>query len=98
MISSLSPEIKITISPKEVIFEAISDDNTEAKTQIDFDSSIDSDIVFGARSKNIIDFLSHNDSSDFYICMNDANKPFVLKGEDKGDYNFFTLVMTSSKV
>ncbi|MDO7252488.1 DNA polymerase III subunit beta [Helicobacter cappadocius] len=86
---NLCSNIKITIKPKEIFFEAISDESSRtANTQIELDTQIQSDITIGANSKYILDFFSQIEDSEFLLCLNDSNNPFVLK-----DKNFSTIVM-----
>lgn len=86
---NLCSNIKITIRAKEILFEAISNESSRtANTQIELDTNIDGEIVIGANSKYILDFFSQIEDSDFLLCLNDPNNPFVLK-----DKNFSTIVM-----
>ncbi|PAF49452.1 DNA polymerase III subunit beta [Helicobacter sp. 12S02232-10] len=89
LINSLSNNIKIIIKPNEIIFESISDENSEAaSTQIEINTNIDSEVIIGANSKYILDFLSQIESSEFNLCLNELNTPFTLK-----DGNFSTIIM-----
>ncbi|PAF43022.1 DNA polymerase III subunit beta [Helicobacter sp. 11S03491-1] len=89
LINSLSNNIKLIIKPSEIIFESISDESSEtATTQIEINTGIDSEISIGANSKYILDFLSQIETSDFYLCLNEPNTPFILKNE-----NFLTIIM-----
>lgn len=88
--NSLSNNIKIIIKPNEIGFETISEEGSElATTQIpEIKTNIESDIAIGANSKYILDFLSQIESSEFKLCLNELNQPFMLKDE-----KFMTIIM-----
>lgn len=88
--NSLSNNIKIIIKPNEIGFETISEEGSElATTQIpEITTNIESDIAVGANSKYILDFLSQIESSEFKLCLNELNQPFMLKDE-----KFMTIIM-----
>ncbi|PAF53043.1 DNA polymerase III subunit beta [Helicobacter sp. 13S00482-2] len=86
---NLCNNIKIIIRPNEILFEAISNESSRtANTQIELETKIDAEISIGANSKYILDFFSQTEESEFVLCLNDSNNPFVLK-----DKNFSTIVM-----
>ncbi len=87
-ITTVSNEIKITFDSKNIIFEAISDDNTEAKTQIQNPTPISEQFSIAVNSRYILDFLNQIDSQEFEIELNQENLPFVVK-----DNNFITVIM-----
>lgn len=87
LISSLSNSVKISFSKNEILFEALSEENTEASDQIEIQTNID-EFVFGLNSKYILDFLSQIDSDEFTISMNETNTPFVVSSG-----NFHTVIM-----
>ncbi|PAF47776.1 DNA polymerase III subunit beta [Helicobacter sp. 12S02634-8] len=89
LISSLANNIKLIIKPNEIIFESISNEKSEsASTQMEVDTHIDTEITLGANSKHILDFLTHIDSTEFSLCINEVNMPFSLK-----DGNFSSIIM-----
>ncbi len=87
-ISTISNEMKITLSKDAIYFESLNEDNIEAKTQIDFESSIEEDISIPVNSKYILDFLGQIEENKFKLRYNDENLPFVLESE-----NFLTVIM-----
>lgn len=86
-ISIVSPEIKMTLEKDKITFESLSEENMEAKTEIEnnFDGE-EFSIAFS--SKYILDFLSSIDSKEFSAHFNQPNMPFELNSD-----NFKTLVM-----
>ncbi|NPA50642.1 MAG: DNA polymerase III subunit beta, partial [Epsilonproteobacteria bacterium] len=88
MIAALSSDIKITFEATKIIFESLSSDNIEAKTSIDYETSINNPFTLAVNSKHILDFLTHIDSNSFTIGLNEPNLPFLLKEE-----NFLTIIM-----
>ncbi len=87
-ISNISNEIKMTIQKEAIIFESLSEENMEAKTEIEFSSGLESEYQIAFSSRFIIDFLSNIDSKEFTTSFNEPNMPFELKSD-----NFITIVM-----
>jgi len=87
-ISILSSEIKITFKPKNIIFESLNDDNSEGKTECDFETGLEEDIYFMMNSRYILDFLSNIEESSFILGYNDSNVPFMLESQ-----NLITIIM-----
>lgn len=87
-ITTISTDIKITFNQQEIIFESLSDDNIEAKTEINFDTNFTESFTIAINSRYLLDFLNSINSSDFLIGLNEGNLPFVLV-----DHNFKTVVM-----
>ena len=85
-INIISNEIKITIQNNKMLFESISDETFEAKTDIEIVSDIES-FTFAVNSKFILDFLNVIDE-ELEICLNEENIPFTLR-----DKNFQTIIM-----
>ncbi len=87
-ITTISTDVKITFSSESISFESLSDDNIEAKTDIDFNTGFSSPFVIAINSKYLLDFLNTINSSEFNIGLNESNLPFVLS-----ESNFKTVVM-----
>jgi DNA polymerase-3 subunit beta len=77
-ISMLSEIIKITITPENISFESINNDNSEAKTIIEQNFDINETIILGMKNRFILDFLSSIEDSEFTLSYNDQGLPFVL--------------------
>jgi len=87
-ITTISSDVKITFFNETIIFESLSDDNIEAKTDITFSTGFDEEFSIAINSKYLLDFLSSINTSEFSIGLNETNLPFVLS-----DQNFKTIVM-----
>ncbi|NOQ31323.1 MAG: DNA polymerase III subunit beta [Helicobacteraceae bacterium] len=87
-INTISSDIKLTFDMQSITFESLSDDNIEAKTQIEFNTNLEQPFSVAVNSRYILDFLAQTTSSDFNMGLNEANLPFVLI-----DGNFKTIVM-----
>jgi DNA polymerase-3 subunit beta len=86
-ISIVSPEIKMTLMNDKIIFESLSEENMEAKTEIENTFDLEEfNIAFS--SKYVLDFLSSIDSKEFLAYFNQPNMPFELNSD-----NFKTLIM-----
>ncbi|TLD94651.1 DNA polymerase III subunit beta [Helicobacter jaachi] len=86
-VKSLANNIKITLTPNEISFETLNEESGEASTQIEVQTGID-EFTLGINSKYILDFLSQVEGSEFVLCLNDTNTPFVVVYE-----NFSTVIM-----
>ncbi len=84
----ISEEIKITFKPDMILFESLNDDNIEAKTEIEFNTGLDQEIILPVNSRYMLDFLSNIEDSNFVLGYNDEGLPFSLESE-----NFTTIVM-----
>lgn len=87
-ITTISSDVKITFLNNLITFESLSDDNIEAKTEINFETGFSSPFVIAINSKYLLDFLNSINSVDFTIGLNESNLPFILS-----DGNFKTVVM-----
>lgn len=87
-ITTISTDVKITFLENSITFESLSDDNIEAKTEINFTTGFSSAFVIAINSRYLLDFLNSINSSEFEIGLNENNLPFVLS-----EGNFKTVVM-----
>ncbi|MBU1658210.1 DNA polymerase III subunit beta [bacterium] len=87
-ITTISTDMKITFNGDLIIFESLSDDNIEAKTEITYNTNFIEPFVIAINSKYLLDFLNTINNSEFSIGLNEGNLPFVLS-----DDNFKTVVM-----
>ncbi len=87
-ITTISTDVKITFVNDTITFESLSDDNIEAKTEINFTTNFTEPFTIAINSKYLLDFLNSINSSEFVIGLNEGNLPFILS-----DGNFKTVVM-----
>ena len=87
-ITTISTDLKMTFTSNSIEFESLSDDNIEAKTEIEFSTGFESPFMLAVNSRYILDFIAQTKNSEFAIGLNEANMPFVLSDE-----NFKTIVM-----
>ncbi|MDA3945178.1 MAG: DNA polymerase III subunit beta, partial [Helicobacteraceae bacterium] len=87
-ITTISSDLKITFTQNTIQFESLSDDNIEAKTEIEFQTGFETPFMLAVNSRYILDFISQAKNSEFTIGLNEPNMPFVLEDE-----NFKTIVM-----
>lgn len=88
VINSITTDVKITFRPNEILFESISYNNSEAKTQIEIPLDLDEEIEIAVKSNHILDFLTQIDTATCTWSLNGKNAPFMLKSE-----NFSTVIM-----
>lgn len=87
-ITTISTDVKITFLNDTITFESLSDDNIEAKTEINYQTGFSSPFVIAINSRYLLDFLNSINGTEFDIGLNDSNLPFVLS-----ENNFKTVVM-----
>jgi DNA polymerase-3 subunit beta len=88
MITTISQDIKITFHNDTVLFNSLSADNVEAKTEIEIPTGMSEKFEVSLNSKYMLDFLSQVDHDTFSIGFNESTLPFMVK-----DDNFMTIIM-----
>ncbi|WP_456392537.1 DNA polymerase III subunit beta [Nitratifractor sp.] len=88
MITTISHDIRITFLSDAVLFNALSEDNVEAKTEIELHTGIDDKFEISLNSRYLLDFLAQVDHENFLIGLNEPTLPFMVK-----DDNFITIIM-----
>ncbi len=88
MITTISQEIKMTILPDTIIFNSLSADNVEAKTELTLNTGMSEKFEISFNSKYILDFVSQIDEDEFTMEFNEPNLPFIVKND-----NFITIIM-----
>jgi len=88
MITTISQEIKMLMLSNSIIFESLSADNVEAKTEIEINTGLDEKFEISFNSKYLLDFMSQINKNEFTIAFNETSLPFVVK-----DDNFITIIM-----
>lgn len=88
MITTISQDIKITMHSDTIIFNSLSADNVEAKTELELNTGLNDKFEISLNSRYLLDFISQIDSNEFLIEFNESTLPFVVK-----DGNFITIIM-----
>ena len=88
MITTISHDIRVTFLSDAVLFNALSSDNVEAKTEIELQTGITDKFEISFNSKYLLDFLAQIDHDKFTIGLNESTLPFLVKDE-----NFITIIM-----
>ena len=87
-VTPVSQEIKLTFSQEEIIFEALTADNKEAKDQLVLNTGLSSEFTLNVNSRYLLDFIAQVEENEFELLLNEPTLPFVLK-----DKNFITVIM-----
>jgi len=87
-ITTISNDMKLTFERGHILFESLSDDNIEAKTEMAVTTGFDTPFVLALNSRYILDFLAQISTAEFTLELNESNMPFVLQ-----ENNFKTIVM-----
>ena len=88
MITTISQEIKMTLLSDVIIFNSLSADNVEAKTELELNTGLNDKFELSFNSKYILDFISQTNKNEFSIEFNEPSLPFIVK-----DDNFITIIM-----
>jgi DNA polymerase-3 subunit beta len=88
MITTISQEIKMTFLSNSILFESLSADNVEAKTELEINTGLSEKFEISFNSKYILDFISQTNNNTFTIEINEPSLPFIVK-----DDNFITIIM-----
>jgi len=88
MITTISQEIKITLLTDAIIFNSLSADNVEAKTELEISTGLSEKFELSFNSKYLLDFISQINKNEFTIEFNEPSLPFIVK-----DDNFITIIM-----
>ncbi len=88
MITTISQEIKMILLSDTIIFESLSADNVEAKTELEMNTGLSEKFELSFNSKYILDFISQVSKNEFTIEFNEPSLPFIVK-----DDNFITIIM-----
>jgi len=87
-ITTISTDVKVTLHNQTILFESLSDDNIEAKTEINFTTGFSEPFSIAINSRYLLDFLNSIQNSEFTVGLNEGNLPFILS-----DDNFKTVIM-----
>ncbi|SFV90549.1 DNA polymerase III beta subunit [hydrothermal vent metagenome] len=88
MITTISQEIRMTFLGDTIIFNSLSADNVEAKTEIACSTGFTEKFEIAFNSRYILDFVSQVDKNEFIMELNESTLPFIVKDE-----NFITIIM-----
>ncbi len=88
MITTISQDIRITFLADAVLFHALSDDNVEAKTELELHTGIAEKFEISLNSRYLLDFLAQVEGERFTIGLNESTLPFLVR-----DGNFITIIM-----
>ncbi len=77
-ISVLTEKTKLQFSKNKVVFEGVSLDNMEAKTELESEFDLEEEFTLIVRIKHLLDFLSSIEEEEFKIEVNEPNLAFVV--------------------
>jgi len=88
MITTISQEIKLSFLSNKIIFNSLTADNIEAKTEILLPTGLSETFELNVNSRYLLDFISQIEEETFQILLNEPTLPFILKNK-----NFITVIM-----
>lgn len=77
-ISVIAEKMKLHFLKDKIIFEGISLDNMEAKTELEYQTNISEEFTLTTSIKHWLDFLSSIEEENFTLDVNESNLPFTL--------------------
>lgn len=78
-ISVVAEKMKLYFNKNKLIFEGISLDNMEAKTELDIELNIEESFSLNIKIKYLMDFLNSIESEDFEFEINEPNLAFIVR-------------------
>jgi DNA polymerase-3 subunit beta len=88
MITTISQEIKITFNAESILFNSLTADSIEAKTELQLHTGLNEPFELNVNSRYLLDFIAQVEENEFQILLNEPTLPFVLK-----DKEFITVIM-----
>ena len=88
MITTISYDIKMTLHDSFIVFNSLSSDNVEAKTEIAINTGLSEKMEISFSSRYMLDFLAQVEGESFTLGMNEPTLPFMIKEND-----FMTIIM-----
>jgi len=88
MITTISQEIKILFNEESIMFNSLTADNVEAKTELLIHTGLTERFELNVNSRYLLDFITQVEENEFQILLNESTLPFVLK-----DKEFITVIM-----
>lgn len=88
MITTISQKIKIIFNEQSIIFNSLTADNIEAKTELPLHTGLNEAFELNVNSKYLLDFIAQVEENEFQILLNESTLPFLLQ-----DKTFITVIM-----
>jgi DNA polymerase-3 subunit beta len=88
MITTIAQEIKITFEPHRLLFQSLSVDSIEAKTEMLLNTQLSTPFSIAFNSKYLLNFITQSENETFLLAFNEPSLPFMVK-----DQNFITIIM-----
>jgi DNA polymerase-3 subunit beta len=88
MITTISHDIKMTLMNDHIVFNSLSADNVEAKTEIETTTGLNEKMEIAFNSRYLLDFIAQVEGDSFQLGINEPTLPFIVK-----ENNFMTIIM-----
>lgn len=88
MITTISQKIKIIFNEESIVFNSLTADNIEAKTELPLHTGLNEPFELNVNSKYLLDFIAQVEEHEFQILLNEPTLPFLLQ-----DKAFITVIM-----
>ncbi|MBF7044075.1 DNA polymerase III subunit beta [Campylobacter volucris] len=81
-INVITEKMKLNFHKNKLVFEGISLDNMEAKTELDIELDIEEEFNLCIKNKFITDFLNSIESETFKLSINEPHMAFLVSSEE----------------
>lgn len=81
-ISVVTDKMKLHFTPNKLVFEGISLDNMEAKTELDLELNVSENFALSIKIRYLMDFLNSIETEEFELLVNEPNLSFIVKSGD----------------
>ncbi|EAL7217172.1 DNA polymerase III subunit beta, partial [Campylobacter coli] len=80
-ISVVTEKMKLHFNKDKIIFEGISLDNMEAKTELEIETGVSEEFNLNIKIKYLLDFLTSIEEEQFTLSVNEPNLAFVVNSQ-----------------
>lgn len=80
-ISVVTEKMKLHFNKNKIIFEGISLDNMEAKTELEIETGVSEEFNLNIKIKYLLDFLTSIEEEQFTLSVNEPNLAFVVNSQ-----------------
>ncbi|EAL6451334.1 DNA polymerase III subunit beta, partial [Campylobacter jejuni] len=80
-ISVVTEKMKLHFNKDKIIFEGISLDNMEAKTELEIQTGVSEEFNLTIKIKYLLDFLTSIEEEKFTLSVNEPNSAFIVKSQ-----------------
>ncbi|EAK7249348.1 DNA polymerase III subunit beta, partial [Campylobacter jejuni] len=77
----VTEKMRLHFNKDKIIFEGISLDNMEAKTELEIQTGVSEEFNLTIKIKHLLDFLTSIEEEKFTLSVNEPNSAFIVKSQ-----------------